>query len=321
MALSINLLPAKGGDCIHLRFNDSQGPHNIIIDSGPSQNKRRFKALLEQIRQNQEQVDLLCLSHIDDDHIEGAKIVLAQEEAFDSTLIREVWFNVPVDNSGSGPVAGSTYHNLSADTAQSLYNTLMHRQITVRTELLAGMQFTVGEALIEILSPNQLRHDAFSGYWEEQLAKKQAGYGADSSVTNGDSIAFILSLEGRDYLFLGDAHAPVLSESLGDRYKTRAPAVVKLSHHGSKHNINSKLLRKMNACCFLISSEEDAPRPSQETIDLLEQYEPEKEKAVYCNFACDLQAEKPEKLLIHNLQEQAVVLADGTNLYSEGYDD
>jgi len=193
MAISINLLPAKGGDCIHIRFTDSQGPHNIVIDSGPSQNKRRFKALLEQIRRNKEQVDLLCLSHIDDDHIKGAQIILAQEETYDRSLIKEAWINIPADNNQSNLGTGSTYRNLSADTAQSLYNTLLRRQITVRTEILAGNQFTVGDALIEVLSPNQVRHDAYVEYWDSQLVKKQAGYGVDPSATNGDSIAFVLS--------------------------------------------------------------------------------------------------------------------------------
>lgn len=321
MAITINLLPAKGGDCIHIRFVDRYGPHNIVIDSGPSQNKRRFKALLEQIRQNKEQVDLLCLSHIDDDHIKGAQMILSQEESYDHTLIREAWFNIPADANQGDTGAGSTYRNLSVDTAQSLYRILLRRQITIRTEIIAGRKFTIGEALLEILSPDQVRHDAYTAYWEAQLAKKQAGYGVDSSKTNGDSIAFVLSFEGSDYLFLGDAHAPVVSENLGDRYKTSTPVLAKLSHHGSKNNINQKLLQRMNTQCFLISSEEDADRPSRETIELLEQFEPEREKMVCCNFACSLHTEHPEKMHIHNLRDHAVTLADGTRLYSEGCDD
>lgn len=216
MSLTINLLPAKGGDCIHIRFTDGHGPHNIVIDSGPSQNKRRFKALLAQIRKNKEQVDLLCLSHIDDDHIKSAQMILAQEESYDHTLIQEVWFNIPAKNCHpeipGHTILGSIYHNLSVSTAEALYQTLLLRQITVRTDVLAGSQFNVGEAQIEILSPDQVRHDEFVAYWDDMLAKKMAGYGGDSSKTNGDSIAFILFFQGSHYLFLGDAYASVVAE-------------------------------------------------------------------------------------------------------------
>lgn len=324
MSLTINLLPANGGDCIHIRFTDCQGPHNILIDSGPSQNKRRFKVLLEQIRQSKEQVDLLCLSHIDDDHIKGAQLVLEQEE-YDHSLIKEVWFNIPKGNSNqeiqSNTVLGNNYRNLSVDTAESLYKTLISRKIPVRTEIKAGSKFAVGEAQIEILSPDQVRHEAYTAYWEEQLGKKLAGYGTDSSKTNGDSIAFILSFKDKDYLFLGDAHASVVAKSLGNRFETRSPVIVKLAHHGSKNNISKTLLQRLNTRSFLISSEEDATRPSQEAIALLEQYKPEEEKDVYCNFACNLHTEHPEKLHIHNLRKQVVELRDGTRLYSEGFDD
>ena len=324
MSITINLLPAKEGDCIHIHFEDSQGLHNIIIDSGPSLNKRRFKALLEHIRENKEQVDLLCLSHIDDDHIKGVQMVMEQEE-YDHTLVKEVWFNVVEEKSGqdiqSDVVVESNYRNLSVETAESLYKILIGRQIPVRTEIKAGEIFSIGEARIEILSPNQVKHDAYVAYWEAQLTKRQVGYGVDSSKTNGDSIAFVMTLEDRNYLFLGDAHASVLSDNLGKRFENVSPVLVKLSHHGSKNNINSKLLERLNSNCFLISSEEDAERPSQETITLLEKYKPNEEKNIYCNFDCKLYVEHPEKLHIYNLKDKTVEFADGTKLYSEGYDD
>lgn len=325
MSLTINLLPAKGGDCIHIRFIDGKGSHNIVIDSGPSQNKRRFKALLEQIRKNKEQVDLLCLSHIDDDHIKSAQMILAQEESYDHTLIQEVWFNIPTKSNYQDipghTILGSIYRNLSVGTAEALYQILLQRQITVRTEVLAGSQFNVGEAQIEILSPDQVRHDEFVAHWDNLLAKKMAGYGGDSSKTNGDSIAFLLSFNGSSYLFLGDAYASVVVESLGNRFETSSPVVVKLAHHGSSNNINEALLQRLNTRSFLISSVEESARPSQETIALLEAYKPDEEKNVYCNFTCGQHIVHSDKLHIHDLRKRAVELADGIILYSEGYDD
>ena len=46
------------------------------------------------------------------------------------------------------------------------------------------------------------------------LKIKDETYVPDSSATNGSSIAFILETEGKRVLFLGDAHAETIVESL-----------------------------------------------------------------------------------------------------------
>lgn len=80
----------------------------------------------------------------------------------------------------------------------------------------------------------------------------------DLSVTNGSSIGIVLGLGGKQILLLGDAHPSVIIDSLKDKY----PGVdypiqfdlIKISHHGSRLNINPELLSMIDSPKFLIST-------------------------------------------------------------------
>lgn len=69
--MDITVIRAGRGDCIWIRWED-QCVHNIIIDSGPAATKAIFRRLIQQeITSKGEAIDLLVLTHIDDDHIRG----------------------------------------------------------------------------------------------------------------------------------------------------------------------------------------------------------------------------------------------------------
>ncbi len=79
MIFSLEVRRARKGDCLLLHFGSNEDPGLIIIDGGPkSVYQPHLKPRLEQIRvarglSNQESlpVDLLMVSHVDDDHIQG----------------------------------------------------------------------------------------------------------------------------------------------------------------------------------------------------------------------------------------------------------
>jgi hypothetical protein len=79
MIFSLEVRRARKGDCLLLHFGSNEDPGLIIIDGGPrSVYRPHLKPRLEQIRSarglsNQESlpVDLLMISHVDDDHIQG----------------------------------------------------------------------------------------------------------------------------------------------------------------------------------------------------------------------------------------------------------
>ena len=99
---------------------------------------------------------------------------------------------------------------------------------------------------------------------------------SDTTEPNGSSIAFLAEYKdpfdgNRDkaVLFLGDAHSPVVEESLGKLLAERQLGrltvdALKLSHHGSKNNTSRELLDLLVCKHFLFStngSKHDHPDP------------------------------------------------------------
>jgi len=72
---TLEALPARYGDCLLLHFGTKKDPGLILIDGGPSDVWEPFlKPRLEKIRQKRRaafEIDLVMVSHIDDDHVLG----------------------------------------------------------------------------------------------------------------------------------------------------------------------------------------------------------------------------------------------------------
>ena len=301
MSIRINLLPVGNGDCIHIRFEDSRGIHNIVIDSGPASAKRMFRDLLSRIRSAGEVVDLLCFTHIDNDHTKAAAHVFS-DRTVDFSFIRQVWLNTGEIPSFHAVASGSANETLmTVDCALHLYDALIKREIPVRGEILAGTYLTIGEAVIRVISPGKEQHNCFMDYWNAKCRDVDMGVGDDTSPTNGDSIAFYLEFEDGYMAFLGDAHVNALMEGMKQELPGKKCLLAKLAHHGSIHNLSTGLLERMNTNCFLISSKSGGMRPSRETIDLIASYHKSEKKVILCNFELKRSEDVPDETEIVNL--------------------
>jgi hypothetical protein len=117
MIFSLEVRRARKGDCLLLHFGENHDPGLIIIDGGPKNvYKPHLKPRLEQIRtirglSNQDSlpVDLLMISHVDDDHIQGVldltrEMIEAHEEQKPQLLrVLSFWHNSFDDIIGNKP--------------------------------------------------------------------------------------------------------------------------------------------------------------------------------------------------------------------------
>ena len=117
MILSFDVRRARKGDCSILHFGTKDEPGLILTDGGPSQVwKPQLKPRLARIREARDidddqplPVDLVMLSHIDDDHINGileltGELVTAADAGEPLPLkIRQLWHNTFDDIIGNTP--------------------------------------------------------------------------------------------------------------------------------------------------------------------------------------------------------------------------
>ncbi len=101
----------------------------------------------------------------------------------------------------------------------------------------------------------------------EELLKTP--FDEDDTATNGSSIAFILQVQNKKFLFLADAHPGLIVHSLNEYQKEGAIIfdLIKVSHHGSFGNISLELLNKIDSERYLISTNgQRNNHPDKETI-------------------------------------------------------
>lgn len=305
MSVEINMLPVGKADCIHVRFSDKEGYHNIVIDSGGANAEIKFKRLLLKIDDRGESVDLLCFTHVDNDHIMGASKLFARSDNSDWSFIKKVWLNIDgIIKSGKQIKPGYQFAQLTAEKACSLYDSLVSKGLNVETGIVEGHSFSAGEASITVLTPSEIKHEKNQRVITEKLKFPQLSSGPDTSPENADSIAFVLSVHEEAYLFTGDAHAVDIIEGLKKYYPQTHLSCVKLPHHGSERNLSLALLEQMKTNIFLISSNGSVNFPSEETIDLLESYKHDRIKYLLCNFELNIGINNPKKLKNYNLTSE-----------------
>jgi hypothetical protein len=117
MLFSLDIRRARKGDCLLLHYGSNSDPHLIMIDGGPKQvYAPHLKPRLLEIKQERGlvdsaalPVDVLMVSHIDDDHIQGILdltkelAIAADEQKPLFVKLRGLWHNSFDDIIGKSP--------------------------------------------------------------------------------------------------------------------------------------------------------------------------------------------------------------------------
>lgn len=268
------MLPVGSGDCIHIRITELDEVHHVIIDSGPSGHARKFRSLIRSIEKAGQRVDLLCFTHIDNDHIKGAEALFGDPK-FTFSGIDMVWMNIPDDpQAPPAPAAADGSHLISCTAACKLLDGIKRKGYRYRSEVIEGEHIRIGSTEIRAVLPNRERLREYYQDWNKKMPHRKARTisASDTSPTNGSSIVLMLTAGRTRMLFAGDAFAEDLETASAIYGGDTGFHLVKLPHHGSANNITAGMLQAMNCRCFLISAEKSAKRPSQESVDLLGQF-------------------------------------------------
>jgi hypothetical protein len=93
--LRLELLPAGCGDCLWLEYGNPGETHIVLIDGGIEKTagplEARIKDAVKERRASTLHIDLLVVTHIDNDHIQG--ILKLLEEAQLPLTFGDIWFN------------------------------------------------------------------------------------------------------------------------------------------------------------------------------------------------------------------------------------
>lgn len=288
--MRIELMPAYSGDSILITYKDNNKENrNILIDGGIGRFYPRYlKNKLEEISGKGENIDLLIVTHIDDDHI-GGILKLFEDKSISKNFIKKVWFNSEkniskvystiIDNPNEIFLDNKEELKTSVNQGVSLEKKLEELKCWETDIIQVSKRYTnysIFDVSITVLTPNFNAIEKLKLKWTNSNTKdtytstKESDYSKsidelaknkfieDKSITNKSSISFILSHKNNNYLFLGDAHPTDVIKGIKlQGYSIEKPLKVeylKVSHHGSKNNINEELLSLIECEKYLISS-------------------------------------------------------------------
>jgi beta-lactamase superfamily II metal-dependent hydrolase len=306
MGIEFEFLKAGNGDCILISTDNT----NILIDGGLSYTySRELEKRFKKLKDDKKLLDLVILTHYDDDHIGGILKLLENEkksiDKYGKTFLKEFWFN-SFDEFLLNPPTNS---NKTSAKQQIKFDEYMKEFIPLIkcTSLLSIDSISekfIGEhkeVKVKFLSPNNEKLYELDKKYKKDIKNYQTSslsndhnvsieelsersFEKDTSLTNGASIAFVLKYKLRNFLFLADAHMDLIVDSLknmGYSKKNRLKLeFVKLSHHGSSKNLNSNFLDLIETNRFVILANGGRHNhPHKETIaKILTHHKREKNK-------------------------------------------
>jgi hypothetical protein len=233
----LKLLPALHGDCIWIEYGEEGSLSRVLIDGGPVGAYPALRAEIERLPPEQRTFELLVVTHIDADHIDGIVKLLRHPEL--GVKFQEVWFNgwpqlkaLPTlapamegaEEEGRGPVSGSYLDQLLIRGGDECNARFRKRAVCVaddgalpRLRLEGGLELT-------LLSPNIEKLRDLRKTWYQAFTK----LGKDPGDTE-----FVQSKLDKDKRFRGDeGAAPALPSGL-DEASALAPELDDAVANGS----------------------------------------------------------------------------------------
>lgn len=337
MSITFDFLPVSG-EAILITTDGAV----ILLDSGQSHpfkgnNARQFKkSLYYKEKRKMPAIDILIITHIDYDHINGA-IGLLCDNRF-SKNIKQIWFNEPDSahlfkyNSNKVSIGhGIKLKELIDQTeTQHIYNisTFPEHNRLFQSKI----ENTIDNVGFTLLAPSKGSIDNLYKKWDETLyernketkkvasiSPKESGVDCsklntqrvnlDDKIPNGSSIAFILHYKKLNFLLLGDAHITIVCDTLKSLgYSEKNPlctSFVKLSHHGSFRNLNREFLQLVVTNKYVICRNSHASLPNINTILAICCYRKNKDEdiTIYINkpFNQDIKSINKNELRKHKV--------------------
>ena len=291
--MKVEILQAGTGDSIWI----SDKKKNIVIDGGKSSSA--IMARYNQLPQD-ENIDLLVVTHIDSDHIAGIIALVEHiKERGEIERLKQVWFNYP-KKEDSGEYSINEGNKLSDSFCR-----IEGLNWCNNTSEMIGGTIQIGDMKLYVLAPD---HDVANEYKPKEADELGAGI-ADWNVSleslignvndddldeggpNSQSIVILLECNEKKVLLPGDCTPKELYNALHNYNSTKRQPItlelMKLPHHGSMRNITKEIMTEVKCVNYVISTNVNNKYcfPHKETIAKLINYRNRTEDLnVYFNY-------------------------------------
>lgn len=91
-AFRIHALPAGEGDALWIEWGTETAPHRMLVDMGRSRHGKIIHSHIDALPPNQKKIELMVMTHVERDHIEGA-LNFFEKGVPNGATFKDIWFN------------------------------------------------------------------------------------------------------------------------------------------------------------------------------------------------------------------------------------
>lgn len=292
----LRVIQAKYGDSLLLEYGEETRPHAILIDGGPDGvYAAHLKPEMEALIRRGGKLDLMALSHVDEDHVVGLVDLLSDVAGGGLPLkIDRLWHNTFRNALGGADFSAESFLStveegaFSAEAQPVAYSIkqgedlwkgamILHIPLNLRmetrlVELATAPRPVDLEGLkLWVIGPAPTNLERLRVHWKAWFKKygrqpfgptaSAEALAIDNSYTNRSSMMFLVEAAGRRMLLTGDGRWDDILAGLKETgwLEPRKPLhvdVFKVPHHGSKANNRAELYRRVTADVYVIPAGE-----------------------------------------------------------------
>lgn len=301
--LRFSFFDARHGDAFLVRWGEGV----MLVDGGPSgvyeaSLRDALLTRLPRLPDGTPYLDIVMLSHVDDDHAAGIVRLLAEirrardDQLPDPLKVRRLWFNAveelvdvvdPDLTAAVQPLLDGAMSEQSVAASYTQGRAVRDRAAALglsgnqpfESPLVCRVAADVSGLAVTVVAPDRAAMDALAGRWRAARSRQDpavlaASY-ADRSIPNLSSIVVHLEHHGRTALLTGDARGDRILGGLEESGLLAEGAVLhvdllKLPHHGSNKNMEPGFFERVVADHYVISADGIKHRhPSEATLAAL----------------------------------------------------
>ena len=198
----MEMLPAAHGDCLWIEYGSGDKVNRILIDGGPAHTYLALRERVLHLPPDERHFDLLIVTHIDADHIEGVVRLMQDAEALGCDFDR-IWFNGweqlnrvnDIAGDDLGAMQGEYLSLLIADYEERTGTKVWNRDlpgglaaIDRKADKLPVVALP-GDCKLTLLSPDHKRLLKLKDHWDKELKK--------GKIESGDRDVLLQHVERR----------------------------------------------------------------------------------------------------------------------------
>lgn len=313
MSFEIDYIPVgegeRSGDAICLRFGNLVGPRAeqtiVVIDGGDKKSGEEMAAHIQEFY-NTDSIDFVVSTHPDSDHASGLTVILEKFKV-GTLLLHKPWEHA-AEIKNAFLDGHWTARGLEEKIEKSLKNANELEAIAIKKGISIVEPFqgvATQDGSIKVLGPSKEFYEQMIPLFRStptarvdngllggliKRAEEAVRFIEDrmdidilndkedtTSAENNTSAIVLLTLGEHRLLFTGDAGKAALLGAITYAESLNIPLTglrfLDVPHHGSRRNLNSDILKKMNAeIAFISATGENPKHPSKRVTNALKKH-------------------------------------------------